>query len=174
MRYDFVESAQLRSRAKVFTAGLSSACTFGTALTLTGVTIHLFNPTGSGVNLNVIRGVATILTCSISGTLLYCGNAQATTPTGTTPITIQNARLGSVDTPLAKCYSAATLAAIPTELRPMLGVVATAADIMAGFTDYLDGEFSVMPGQVLSIQGLTIVGTGFLGFTWEETPVINP
>jgi hypothetical protein len=175
--FEWIQNAQERSRANIFTAGIPSGspCTFGTALTSTGVTIHLYNPAGSGVNLTLFKATANVFTCTTTGDLVYCYNAQPSAPTGTTALTIQNERIGSVATPLAKCYSAATLAATPTELRPMVSAAASnSGDVISGFPDYLFGEIQVMPGYVLSIQGITIVGTGTLSYSWAETPVLNP
>jgi hypothetical protein len=156
------------SRNKVFMACNQAVVTFGTALTATGVTFHLCNPIGSSVDLVVLQTTVTILTAGTGGHLVYAWNPPSSTAvTAGTALAVVN-RLGSSGVGQAK--SATTLpVAAPTAIRTLAGAI-TAAGIN-NITDYVDGAIIVAPGAQLSIQGITIVGTGLIGMCWEEVPL---
>lgn len=160
---DYYEQA---SRGKVYHACTQAVATFGTALTSTGVTFHLWNPPGSSVNLEVLHCGATILTAGTGGHLVYAYNIPTTgAAPAATQITVVN---GFGTNGLGKAYSAATLPATPIAIRT-LGAAITAASTNF-ISDYVNGSIIVPPGAVLSIQGITIVGTGLIGMTWSEVP----
>lgn len=166
--------AEAVARGNCFAGGNAAAVTFGTALTATGVTFHLYNPAGSKVNLYVMKCVINIITATTSGTIVYAANIAPTAavPATNTAITIVNLLLGSANAPQAKLYSVTTLPAAPTQLRPVGGAVATAAaNAPSTVIDDVNGEIVVGQGCVLSVQGITIAGTGIIGMSWEECPV---
>jgi hypothetical protein len=157
-------------RGNCYSAGNAAAITFGTALTATGVTYHLYNPFNSGKNLVVLKCAINIITASTSGSIVYCANVigSAAAPTTPTKLTVVNNLLGSANVGVGQALSVAGLPAVPTQLRPVAGATATLANVTSQFIDWIDGEFIVGPGCVLSIQGITIVGTGLCGMSWEE------
>lgn len=160
---------EANSRSKIFHACNSAAITFGTALTATGVTFHLYNPLNSGVNLSVLKASVNVITCTTAGTILYAmnNNIAAAVPATNTAITIVGANSGV--TGQAKAYSVSTLPAAPTAVRVLSGAAATFTNgAPSTLVDYVNGDIVVFPGCVLSVQGLTIAGTGVISMTWEE------
>ena len=163
------------SRGKVFHACNGAAITFGTALTATGVTFHLCNPIGSPVNLVVIHCGLTIITATTSGSIVYAANpVSATAVTAGTALTVLNGLLsGSAGYGLAK--SATTLPAAPVAIRALATgfFVGTTPAMAAGaaILDVVDGAIVVAPGSQLSVQGITVVGTGLVSMAWEEVPI---
>ena len=158
------------SRGKLFMASNQSVVTFGTALTATGVTFHLYNPVGSPVNLVVLQTQITVLTAGTGGHIVYAANVNplAAAPATNTELVVRNAKL-DLAPGFGKAYSVTTLPAAPVAVRPFIGAI-TAAGIGA-FVDYVDGAIILGPNTCLSIQGITIVGTGLIGMLWEEVPI---
>lgn len=155
------------SRNRIYAACNQAVVTFGTALTATGVTFHLWNPWGSPVDLVVLHTTLTVLTGGTGGHLVYAYNTPTVAaPAAGTALTTYN-RLGVSGYGLAK--SAATLAAAPVAIRTLAGVI-TAAGVN-NITDYVEGAIVLAPGAALSIQGITVVGTGLISMCWEEVPL---
>lgn len=167
----------------VFIASNTAAVTFGTALTATGVTAHLTNPLGSGICAVLLKTCITVAASSTAGSIVYAYNGLGALTTGVihgTPGTIQNAKLGIPGAigagggsgSASKCFfdSACTLPAAPVMLRPIAFGPVTATAATGFIIDYVDGEIILQPGTTLSVQGITIVGTGLISFTWEEVP----
>lgn len=154
------------SRGKVYYACNQAVVTFGTALTGTGVTFHLWNPPGSQYNLEVLQTGVTVLTGGTGGHLVYAMNWAAGAVSAGTALAVNNA-YGASGVGLAK--SATTLPAAPLAVRTLAGVI-TAAGVN-NIMDYVDGALVVVPGAVLSIQGITVVGTGLISMAWAEVPI---
>lgn len=154
------------SRGGVYWACTQAVATFGTALTSTGVTFHLWNPPGSKVNLEILQTGLTILTGGTGGHLVYAWNAPTTgaVPAGTA-LAVNNMN-GSQGYGLAK--SAVTLPATPIAIRTLAAVITAAGT--NNITDYVDGAIVLAPGAALSIQGITVVGTGLISMVWAEVP----
>lgn len=164
------EYSELARRGMVYSACNSAAITFGTALTATGVTFHLCNPIGSLFDLHVIAGGISVITSTVGGTVVWAQNAiSGTAVTAGTPLTPMN-RSGASGVGLAK--SATTLPAAPTAMRVMagIGVIAAAAGIQALGSDYVGGAIVVPPGGQVSLQGITVAGTGIFSMVWAEIP----
>lgn len=171
-------------RGQLWIASNTAAVTFGTALTSTAVTATLSNPLGSGVNAVLYKTVITVAASSTAGSLVYAFNGFGALTTGVihgTPGAIQNALLGtpnpagSAGGPGAgcKCFfdTACTLPATPTLLRGIAFGPVTATATTGAIVDLVDGEIILQPGTALTVQGITIVGTGLISYTWEEVPV---
>jgi hypothetical protein len=158
---------EANSRGRVYSACNQAVVTFGTALTATGVTFHLCNPINSGWDLVVLQTTLTVLTGGTGGHIVYAYNAPSVTAvTAGTALTAFN-RLGTSGVGQAK--SATTLPAAPVAVRTLAGVI-TAAGVN-NITDYPDGALIVSPGAQLSVQGITVVGTGLISMCWEEVPL---
>lgn len=155
------------SRGKVFWACNQSVITFGTALTGTGVTFHLWNPPGSAVNLEILQTRITVLTGGTGGHIVYAWNAPSLTAVSAGTALGVNNLFGVAGIGLAK--SATTLPAAPVAIATLASVV-TAAGIFQ-ITDYVDGAIVVAPGAILSVQGITVVGTGLVSMAWAEVPL---
>jgi hypothetical protein len=162
------------TRGNVFVAELQAAATFGTALTATAVTLTLFNPAGSGKNLVLIEGSASLVTITAAGQVVYAVNdtpGQAA-PTVTTALANfpKNALIGGGSSSVASVFTAATLPAAPRAYRVLFSVAATAATGLSPvmLIDPIDGKLTLMPGMMVTLQGITIAGSGLLGLMWEE------
>jgi hypothetical protein len=157
------------SRGNVFTACNQSVVTAGTALTSTGVTFHLCNPPGSGINMVLLQTAITLVTDSTPGQIVYAATmASLTAVTAGTALTVYNTLLnGGSGIGLAK--SATTLPATPVAIRPLV-TGETAAGI-ASLVDYVDGAIILSPGSTLSLQGITIVATFLASMVWEEVKI---
>jgi hypothetical protein len=158
---------ELASRGKVYWACNQSVVTFGTALTATGVTFHLWNPPGSGMNLEILQTTLTVLTGGTGGHIVYAWNTPTLTAVSAGTALAVNNLNGSPGIGLAK--SATTLPAAPIAIRTLAGVI-TAANTN-NIVDDVEGAIVVAPGAVLSIQGITVVGTGLIGMAWAEVPL---
>ena len=159
------------SRGRVYCACSQAAVTWGTALTGTAVTYTLYNPVGSGVNLSLLQTSISQITGSTAGTLVYAANVNpnAAAPATNTSLTVRNAKL-DMGGGVAQVYSVTTLPAAPVAIR-VLGYAITAAGV-GSFTDYVDGAIMVAPNTAITIQGITIVGTGLVSMAWEEVPYL--
>lgn len=155
------------SRGRVYAACNQSVITFGTGLTATGVTFHLWNPYGSLVDLVILQTGLTVLTGGTGGHLVYAYNSPTTgaVPAGTA-LGVYNR--GGVSG-YGQAKSAVTLPAAPVAIRTLAGVI-TAAGVN-NITDYVDGAIVLAPGAALSVQGITVVGTGLISMCWEEVPL---
>lgn len=153
-------------RGNVYMACNQAVVTFGTALTATGVTFHLCNPIGSKVNLVVLQSQLTVVSCTVAGSIVYAANVtNPTAVTVGTDLTVQNALLNG-SSGIGKAKSATTLPAAPVAVRPWVSGITAAG--FGTLVDYVDGALIVGPGCTLSVQGITIAGTGLIGMCWEE------
>lgn len=159
-------------RGNCFFACLTSPCTWGTALTATAVTYTLYNPSGSGKNLVLLETTATVITQTAAGSVVYAVNdiPGQVIPVTTTALTIRNCKLGGGASSVARAYSAATLPAAPIAVRNFFSVAATAATGLSPviLTDEVAGRIILPPNTAVTLQGITIAGTGFVSMLWEE------
>jgi hypothetical protein len=157
----------------VFTAANTAvqALSVGSA-TATG--LILSNPLGSGTALILLQASFAPSIDQTADTvvgLFQNDNVAAAAVTHTTPITPKPGLIGAGTTPVGKTDSAATLPAVPTLIRPLLGGGwATAAGFAQGAAamDLVDGQLVLLPNTALSIQALTTAVTGVSGMTWAE------
>lgn len=156
------------SRGNCFYASNQAEITFGTALTATAVTFTLYNPLGSTVNLSVLWCGITIRTASTPGHVVYAVNnvASAAIPATNTLLTCNNAKMGGVGGQ-GVAYSITTLPAAPTAIRTLACSSGTAAGPNQ-IQDFVDGGILLTPNTAVTIQGITIVGTGIVSMLWEE------
>jgi hypothetical protein len=120
----------------------------------------------------VAASFAASSTTFASGPVFYAYNQQSTTPLSTTALTIKsNLLTGNPAASVAQAYSAATLAATPTPIRPFLGAL-SATSLSSYDKDEIAGEFILAPGGVFSIQGnAAATAVGFIGCSWDEIPI---
>lgn len=167
--------ADLVRAKKVFCASNQTAVTWGTALTATGVTTHLSNPKSSPVDLEVLGVGLTLLTCTTAGSIVLAANIDITAAEVThgTPGTTRNMFLGG-PAGEGKFDVAATLPAAPVAIMPLAGVIGITTTTDAVGPNWIwrpqPQPIILPPGTALSIQGITIVGTGLGGFIWHERP----
>lgn len=150
----------------------------GTAVGTTAA-FSLYNPSGSGVNLSVLRATMGY----VSGTLgagvvhwLASVNPAAAATTGTA-ITAVNCLLADGYSARGKPLTTATLPVAPTPLRPFVSLQASLASTAVApwqVIEDVDGEFVITPGCTISLHATAAAGTSPLvvfGLMWEEIPI---
>jgi hypothetical protein len=138
--------------------------------TTTAPTFTLFNPLGSGVNLELITfdvGWPAAAT-TVIGTLL--GSVSTQTPTAVTAGgTIISVPIGAGGVSQAKLYTAATIVAITTHI-PLLGVTSTTDGMIASHYEF-DGRLIIAPGGLITITSTPVqTGVAIPSFAWAEWP----
>ena len=155
------------SRGELYCACNQAEVTYGTALTATAVTFTLYNPVGSTHDLVLLQiGIAT-RTSSTAGHLVLAANVNnaAAAPATNTELTIRNCKLdGSAG--VAKAYSATTLPAAPLAIMALMSMGVT----VTGEGQFVDVKGGVIlgPNTAVTVQGITVVGTGIISMTWRE------
>lgn len=162
--------AEWVSRGAVFHAASQAAVTFAAGLSATAVAT-LENPTGSGKNLFLLHvGFAFSAAPAAAAVVYLTGNLSTiqAAPTATTPITVRNALLGGA-TGAGKVYSAATLAAAPIVLEPLVSIVAVGSITPPLVDRDMNGRFIIQPGIYVTLQA-SAAASGFFSFLWAERP----
>lgn len=151
--------------------------TIGVALTATGVTFHLFNIASSGKNLVILEVAFAEATVTVTAGNVVLGINPTTTqavPATTTALTVRNNLVGTGgltgDSTVAAAYSVATLAVAPVAAIQM-GQVNTAVGVTNALKHETNGLLILIPGTVLSIQGVTVSLVGRGSMVWEDAPV---
>lgn len=164
-------------RGQLYSAAMQAGAALGTALTATAVTLTLYNPAGSGVNLSIIRGDLAITTAAAgSAALVWAANFNpvAAPPSAVTPLA-SGARgypLGNNASPRAQVYSAATLPAAPSVVRVLATCPATGANMNAVLADIVDGALLIGPNTAVTLQNIGTTMSGIVSICWEEIPII--
>lgn len=160
-------------RGNCYTGAMASAA-MGTSLTSTMVTICLYNPQGSGVNLVLlnINGMLTSAPAGLAQDVLAVNIVQnQAAPTSNTLIAHTNCMLGG-PAGKGKLFSATTLAANPTFLAALAFVQATGSTSTLPAIDIdIAGRYILPPNTSACIQGLTTAHNGQWAMTWEEVPI---
>lgn len=160
---------EMVARGEVMCAANQSAVTWGTALTATAVTFTLYNPVGSPVDLVVLWTGITVVTSTTAGSVVYAANVNnaAVIPATNTTLTVRNAKLdGSAGYGIA--YSVTTLPAAPVAIRTLAFGPVTATAGTGTISDDVKGAIVLGPNTAVTIQGITIVGTGLVSMFWRE------
>lgn len=140
----------------------------------------LWNPTGSGKNLRVLRSTAGYVSGTMgAGVLMYAVNVgnSATSPTGGTSVTPTNALLGAKNSAVGLTGFGQTLSASPTAVEALTSMFAELATTANGFqqvVDDIDGRYVVQPGNGISLEAVAAAGTAPLitaSFLWEEVTI---
>jgi hypothetical protein len=150
--------------------------------TATAATFALYNPLGSGVNLELIAyelgiSVVTVIATPIGlGFSSSVGGAVAV-PTSPTSLTVRNGLLGAGKAPQAQLYSVATVVAT-TYFKTLFNFTATNATAgnglgPASYKYDFDGTLLMPPGTLIQTCGLVAPSTSAStqGFTWAEIPI---
>lgn len=161
------EYEEMATRGELYTACNQAEVTYGTSLTSTAVTYTLYNPVGSPVDLVLYQiGIAT-RTSGTAGHLVLAANVNnaAAIPATNTELVVRNCKLdGSAG--YAKVYSATTLPATPVAIMALLSMGVT----VAGEGSFVDvkGAIVIGPNTAVTVQGITVVGTGIISMIWRE------
>jgi hypothetical protein len=148
----------------------------GTALGTT-VPIALWNPTGSKVNLEIIKFSASYVSGTLgAGFLAYAGVASAT-PSGTRLTSVSGQIGNNSSASVGQAWQGAIPTA-PTIIRgsgiSLLPYLATSVLAVPPMVDELAGEFVIVPGGLFAVQGIAGGGTSPLmvfSLTWIESPI---
>ncbi len=164
------EYEEAASRGELFNTCLQAETTFDPLLELAAAGLVLVNPRGSPVDLVLLNVGLTIRTATTAGHLFLTANVNpnAAAVTGTA-VAIQNNRLdGSAG--FAKAFTVATLPAIPVVIRTLAYVVSTTPTCPGTgiINDEVKGAIVIPPGTSVTVQGLTVVGTGLTSYSWRE------
>ena len=176
---------ELSKQGRIFCGAMAAGASLGTALTATAVTLTLYNPSTSGVNVSLLQCSICLTTEVVNaevGVIVYACNVvpSAAIPTTTTLLAAANwgpTLLGSAAAPLAQLFTAATLPATPVIRRvfPLAhNQVATTATALSGLAnvDYVDGALCLAPNTAVTIQQIkTTADSGIVGYVWAEIPV---
>ena len=156
----------------------------GTALGTT-MAMVLYNPVGSGVNLDIWRlrmiwlpGATGNTTVMGAGNVVLAQSPQIVSPGGTAIVPV-SCLIGSAAVGKAKPFTSGTITTAPTIVRPtsinIQAITAAGPTATNGWVweELFDGEFLLLPGNVLCVGAVAAAGTTplvGLGLTWEETP----
>lgn len=164
------------NRGKIMVASNAAAGVApGTALSTTPP-IAIWNPPGSGVNLNIMKVCMGYISGTLgAGSIVYAyALAQVAAPTTGTELTPNCTLLGS-PRGVGRAFTGSTIITTPTLLRPAftIGAFAGGANPPAHNIDEADGTISIPPGSIFVVQGIAGAGTSPLvlfSVTWEEVP----
>ena len=166
--------AELASRGGVFSSYVATVATSLAATATIGNMI--WNPPGSGVRLELLRGVSQIVATSATSTgIAIAGGYQTTTPTTTTAATSTGStriRATTLTAGQAIAYSIATVLVAPVIIRPLhhntAAIATTGEDSQTG--DF-NGEIVVEEGGFVTLVslGAAVAASGHTsGLIWAE------
>ena len=150
--------------------------------TATAATFVLYNPLGSGVNLELIAyelgiSVVTVIASPIGLGFSSSVGGSVAVPTSVTTLTPRNGLLGAGKSPQAQLYSVATVVAT-TYFKTLFNFTATNATAGNSLGPALyhydfDGSLILPPGTLVQTCGLVAPSTSAStqGFVWAEVPV---
>lgn len=150
--------------------------------TATAATFALYNPLGSGVNLELIAyelGMTVVTDIASPIGLGYSASVggSVVAPTTVTALTPVNGLLGKGNAPQARLYSAATIVAT-TYFKTLFNFTATNATAgnalgPASFKYDFDGSIIMPPGTLIHVCGLVAPSASPVthDFVWAEVPV---
>ena len=183
---------ELARRGQLFSASMQASAGLGTALTATAVTLSLYNPLSSGVNLAMLQCTITLggavqqTTTQTSQAYVYAANVGplVTAPASNTAAIIVPGVLtnnGSIAAGtgggIGRCYTATTLPAVGIVVRlhpfSVNQAITTAGASAANGIDYIDGALVLGQGTIVTLQGIatTTGNNGIVSFVWAEIPV---
>ncbi len=141
--------------------------------TATAATFTLYNPIGSGVNVELVRYASSVQNAThvVSSVLLGIVTGLLLAPTSVTPLTTGPALFGGSGIPAAQLYSIATLAAQATVFYNVGAYGSTAATYMDGIDHQFDGMLLMAPGSLVHVVGTAAQSQASTQtFVWAEWP----
>lgn len=147
----------------------------------TQTAVSLYNPLGSGVNLELISfrlgesiTTATFVIGSIGfGVLENVGAGTALPTSGVAPTFLYGTPIGgSAPSPKGRALTTATIAAATLFLDIGLGTGLTTGQNAGVIEKLFDGSIVIAPGTLLAVQGTVAQTSSYvLGLTWAEWPI---
>ncbi len=176
-----VAEVHARYYEATYRRGVMTAYTTGVTLSASSTTatgVILLNPFNNNKNLVLQKtsGFVTVTSASMTGVVLGSFVQGATNPTGTTAITIAPNFLAGNSGSTALAYTAATIAAAPTGLYPLLhntAAIATTGED-GGWDIDLEGSIIVPPGYGVAHYALGAASAAnalTIALSWEETSI---
>lgn len=166
---------------KWYTAAKRGRVFFGSSLiagvtipvnTATAATFTLFNPVGSGVDVELISLDLGWPAAAASVVATILGSVSTQTPTATTQggVTIASpVGVTGAGQAQAKLFTVATITAITTHL-PLIQVTSTADAMVASHYDF-DGKLILSPGGLITLTSTPVqTGVAIPCFAWAEWP----
>jgi hypothetical protein len=156
-------------RGRVFSTGVLIAGVTIPVNTTTTPTFTLYNPLGSGVNLELISLDVgwPAAAASVVGTLL--GSTGVQVPTSVTAGNIYSTLIGAGAVPQAKFYTAATIVAI-TQHMPLI-TMSTVVDTMNPAHVDFDGAVVLAPGSLFTLTSTPVqTAVALPALRWAEFP----
>ena len=159
-------------RGKVFFASTAAAGTTIPISSATAATFVLYNPIGSGVNMELISYDSSVqsATVVVSSVMLgYAGNLIVA-PTSVTALTPSPALVGSNAAPQGKVYSVATIVA--TTVFYELGAYGATSGAFPSIHHDFDGKFVLAPGSLAHVCGTAAqTSASVQTMVWGEWPL---
>jgi hypothetical protein len=148
----------------------------GTALSTTP-SLCLWNPVGSGVNLNIIATSVGYVSGTLgAGSIVYAQvTSQATAPSSGTEITPVCTKIGA-GKGSGRAFTGSTVSATPTLIQAVYDMgafLASTAVPVAPVVHQVDGYISIQPGNCFVMHGVAAGGSTpltMMSVTWEEVP----
>lgn len=166
--------AEALRNGRIWHAGNQAAQAVSVALATTYTGLVIYNPVGSGVIAVPLKTkyALSVAPAAISAIGLIVGFAATGGVTAeTTPLTVQNGKIGNTSRGQVRAFSAATITT-PTWLAQLVdGFTAAALPAPSAWVD-VDGLVGLLPGAFVAIGALTAV-TGLGSISWEEIPTPN-
>jgi len=157
---------------KVFHGNTTAAGTIVPISSTTAPTFTLYNPIGSGINVEMIAADvgATNATLVVSPILLGVIWGLTVAPTAGTPITPFAGLLGQA-TAVSALYSALTLASAATNFFTLGHITATAGEVPLLHYDF-QGALLLPPGSLVFLCGTAAQTSASANhFAWAEWPI---
>jgi hypothetical protein len=157
-------------RGRLFIGQTTTAGTVIPIITTTTATFALYNPLGSGVNVELISCdiAATTVTAVVSAIGLGVVTGLTLAPTSLTALTPVPIPIGAGGVPQAKLYAQAVLAAATTSFIPMFGVSVVTGVLPLLHYDF-DGRVILAPGSLVFLAGTAAQGQATVNrFDWAE------
>lgn len=141
--------------------------------TTTAPTFTLYNPVGSGVNLELIcLDIGwPAAAASVVGTILASLSIQTPTAVTAGGVTLAMPLNGAnAGTPQGKLYTAATITAITSHV-PLLGVTSTADAMIASHYEF-NGRIVLAPGSLITLTSTPAqTAVALPSIQWNEFPI---
>lgn len=139
----------------------------------TAATFTLYNPIGSGVNVELVkyRGIVQNATLVVSSILLGISSPLTVAPTGLTALTTGPALFGGNGTPKAQLYSVATITAT-TVFHTIGGYTATSGLTQVCEADLKGDGIGIAPGTLVHVCGTAAqTSAACQTLIWAEWPI---
>lgn len=161
-------------RGHAFWASTAAAGTTIPVTTTTAATFVIYNPIGSGVNIELISyevGMAAVTTTVAATICLGFSGSLTVAPTGLTALTSLPCLNGSNAAAVGRVYSAATIVATAAPFFPMVNLPSTAMTGTWGHYEF-DGRVCLSPGTLAHTVATTVQTQAMIqGIVWAEWPV---